>query len=88
MTRYARRGSYPSARSVAGRSTSSGSLSWWRREPDAPSSALGCGAARGELPDDSCIAHRPTRVDGHLAALHRARPEAKKRSCALCPGMM
>ncbi len=35
-----------------------------------------------------CTAHRPTRVNENLAALQRARPEAKKRSCALCPEMM
>jgi hypothetical protein len=33
-------------------------------------------------------AHRLTRVDGNLAALQRAWPEARKRSCAPCRVMM
>jgi len=34
------------------------------------------------------VKQHPTRVDGNLAALQWALPEAKKRSCALCPEMM
>jgi len=43
-------------------------------------------AARG--PAGSCTARRPTRVDGNLAAIQRARSEAKKRSFVPCPEMM
>ena len=42
----------------------------------------------GGGPAGSCTARRPTRVDGNLAAIQRARSEAKKRSCIPCPEMM
>jgi hypothetical protein len=99
MTRYAPRGSYPSARSLAcsfadgdrwicALKESGRPVTDCGASPMLPAARSAAARPEAELPDDSCTAHRPTRVDGHLAALHRARPEAKKRSCALCPGMM
>jgi hypothetical protein len=52
-----------------------------------PAARLAAVRPETQLPDDSCTGHRPTTVDGHLAALWRAARGKETIMCSM-PEMM